>query len=69
VRGSFWEIVVSRPIAYALVDRNTKLIRMEPDSTALAIFDTRRGAREAKKVHAGTMIVPITMKREKKARV
>lgn len=51
------------PKAYALVEKATKLIRMDDATKALAIFDSRSAAREHAKSHAGTMVVPITLKR------
>lgn len=51
------------PAAYALVDKETRLIRMHEDTKALAIFDSRQAARDARKAHKNTMVVPITMNR------
>ena len=54
------------PPAYAVVDKTTKLIRMDPKSKALAIFDTRSAARALVKLHKGaTMVIKITMERAK----
>lgn len=52
------------PRAYALVDKATKLIRMEPASRALAIFETREAARTAARVHEGCSVVPISLSRQ-----
>jgi hypothetical protein len=52
-----------KPPAYALVDKATRLIRMDDESKALAIFDSRQAARDAAKVHANTMVIPITLQR------
>jgi len=54
------------PPAYAVVDKKTRLIRMDPKSKALAIFDTRAAARALVKLHRGaTFVVKITMERAK----
>jgi hypothetical protein len=58
--------VRQNPAAYAVIDKATKMIRMDDATRALAIFDTREAARHVSKLLGDTRVVPITMRRVKR---
>jgi hypothetical protein len=53
--------------AFAVVDKKTRFIRMGLDG-CLAVFDTRKQAREVSRKHKGTEVVPVTVGRFVNAR-